>query len=190
MKWLSKWTVADVKLRSDWKVGGVTIYFLLSVHVYLCVCFYLRKSEVELSWWKENSFLIDLWAFRNLDDLESFIPLSWGLRSRKHKDAVRHQYTCWLWTHLLSLGVRRQEHFNFDFSICYKILSCPTFFLFSFIAWIPRIYSNLKMTLKKIIKMTLSIALIPSSNKDTDSFFNVCIFLPVNFFCLLKLAYT
>ena len=38
--------------------------------------------------------------------------------------------------------------------------------------------------------MTLSIALIPSSNKDTDSFFNVCIFLPVNFFCLLKLAYT
>lgn len=117
-------------------------------------------------------------------------PLSWGLRSRKHKDAVRHQYTCWLWTHLLSLGVRRQEHFNFDFSICYKILSCPTFFLFSFIAWIPRIYSNLKMTLKKIIKMTLSIALIPSSNKDTDSFFNVCIFLPVNFFCLLKLAYT
>ena len=72
--------------------------------------------------------IIDLWAFRNLDDLESFIPLSWGLRSRKHKDAVRHQYTCWLWTHLLSLGVRRQEHFNFDFSIWYKILSCPTFF--------------------------------------------------------------
>lgn len=114
---------------SDWRLEVLpSLYFLLSVHVYLCVCFYLRKSEVELNWWKENSFLIDLWAFRNLDDLESFIPLSWGLRSRKHKDAVRHQYTCWLWTHLLSLGVRRQEHFNFDFSIWYKILSCPTFF--------------------------------------------------------------
>lgn len=57
-----------------------------------------------------------------------------------------------------------------------KFWAAPHFFLFSFIAWISTIYSNLKMT--------LSIALIPSSNEDTDSFFYVCISLPVNFFFL------
>lgn len=122
-----------------------------------------------------------LWWFGKLHSL-----VISGLRSREREGIWWHQYTCWLWfffflrwTHLLLLGVRRQEHFNVDFNICYKILSCPEFF-----------HSPLQHEFSEFVPIWISPHLLYWSHCgiqiQTLFFLNICIFLPVKIFLSFK----
>lgn len=125
-----------------------------------------------------------LWWFGKLHSL-----VISGLRSREHEGIWWHQYTCWLWfcflrwTHLLLLGVRRQEHFNVDFNICYKILSCPEFF-----------HSPLQHEFSEFVPIWISPHLLYWSHcgiQIQTLFFWIFVFFYLSrFFYLLKLSYT